>query len=197
MNHNNALRNLVDITNILSKHNVTHWIQNGTLLGFYREGTFIEHDTDIDFGVLAETFTVDCYRELLNNDFQLKHVFGFLENSFEITLSRLDVRADLFFHYIIDDTQYHCIFDDWTSVSYRRYDYKYKPFKVKRKMYLDAELFVPEDELAIIEANYGMNWQTPNKTWDIARSPSNVHRTDVVLSRSECTTAWENYLNSN
>lgn len=197
MNYNNALSNLVDVTRILSKHNVVHWIQNGTLLGLYREGTFIEHDTDIDLGVLAETFTVDCYKDLLKNHFHLKHVFGLIENSFEIALCRFNIGVDLFFHYVIDDTQYHCIFDDWTAVSYRRYDYRYKPFQAKRKMYLGTELFVPEDELAVLVANYGTNWKTPKKRWDIARSPSNVYRTDIILNRSECTAAWENYLNSN
>lgn len=196
MNHDNALRNLVDVTQILSKHNVTHWIQNGTLLGLYREGTFIKHDTDIDLGLLAKTFTIECYKEILKNDFQVKHIFGFIENSFEITLSRNDVRVDLFFHYVTNGLQYHCIFDDWTPLSYRRYDYRYKPFKAKRKTYLDTELFVPEDELAVLEANYGVDWKTPKKRWDIARSPSNVYRTDIVLSRSECTLAGEKYLNS-
>ncbi len=196
MNPENALRNLIDVTNILSKHDVIHWIQNGTLLGLYREGTFIDYDTDIDFGLSAETFTVNCYKELLDYGFQLKFIFGRVEDSLEIALSRFNIGVDLFFHYITDDIQYHCIFDDWSPGEYRRYDYRYKQFNVKRKVYLDTELFVPEDELLHLKTNYGENWAKPTKSWNIATSPSNVHRTDIVLNARECTRMFDQYLKS-
>ena len=93
--------------------------------------------------------------------------------------------------------QYHCIFDDWTTTSYRRYDYQYEPFNTKRKVYLDTELFVPEDELSHIEANYGKDWKVPKTYWNIAKSPSNVHRTNIILDRLTCTNLFDTYIKEN
>jgi hypothetical protein len=38
----------------LKSAGITHWISSGTLLGLYRDGGFIPHDTDLDINVLVE-----------------------------------------------------------------------------------------------------------------------------------------------
>lgn len=41
-------KELTFITNLLSKNKIQYWLNNGTLLGIYREGKVLEHDKDID-----------------------------------------------------------------------------------------------------------------------------------------------------
>lgn len=45
---------LLDVKQVLDGAEVIHWIDFGTLLGFYREGDFLENDPDIDIGIKRE-----------------------------------------------------------------------------------------------------------------------------------------------
>ena len=40
--------------NFLEKAGIRHWISSGTMLGIYRDGKFLEGDTDIDIGIRGE-----------------------------------------------------------------------------------------------------------------------------------------------
>lgn len=191
-----GLRNLVDLTNVLSKHNVCHWLQSGTLLGFYRDGDFIDHDTDTDMGVLADTFTRECYRDILNKGFKLQYVYGYVADSLEIVFRRDNLNTDLFFHYTTKgNIQYHCFFHDWKrNGNYRRYENRYKPFKPKQKQYLNKTFFVPEDELLFIRTHYGDNWKTPVKKWDISTSSNNITRTNIILNKADTKRKFDKWL---
>lgn len=66
-----ALADLRLIKKILGKLNVKFFLMYGTLLGVYRDKDFIEHDTDIDIGILG-TDNIDRVRiELENNNFRI------------------------------------------------------------------------------------------------------------------------------
>ena len=45
---------LLEVKEILDKAGIEFWIDFGTLLGFYRQGDFLETDPDIDIGVKRE-----------------------------------------------------------------------------------------------------------------------------------------------
>lgn len=54
--------------NILNKYN-NYFIENGTLLGAYRNGNFIAHDDDFDFALL------------LNNKNEIRDVFNYIQSN--------------------------------------------------------------------------------------------------------------------
>ncbi len=45
---------LKEVKEVLDKAGITFWVDFGTLLGFYRQGDFLETDPDIDLGVKRE-----------------------------------------------------------------------------------------------------------------------------------------------
>ena len=49
-----AERELGQVCGFLKKANIRHWLSSGTLLGIYRDGKFLEGDTDIDIGIRGE-----------------------------------------------------------------------------------------------------------------------------------------------
>ena len=55
--------------NILNKINFINFIENGTLLGAYRNNKFIDHDDDFDFGIL------------LNSIDEIKDIYNFIKNN--------------------------------------------------------------------------------------------------------------------
>lgn len=54
MNIDNRWTFLLQVKEILDKAGIEFWIDFGTLLGFYRQGDFLETDPDIDLGVKRE-----------------------------------------------------------------------------------------------------------------------------------------------
>ena len=45
---------LEQVHNFLDRAGIRHWLSAGTLLGIYRDGKFLEQDTDIDFVIHGE-----------------------------------------------------------------------------------------------------------------------------------------------
>ena len=56
---------------ILELLKLDYWIADGTLLGFVREGSFIEHDTDIDFYLRTDNGIELLMRELLTHGYTI------------------------------------------------------------------------------------------------------------------------------
>ena len=54
MTKDKRLQFLKEVKEVLDKAEITFWVDWGTLLGFYREGDFIEFDPDIDIGIKRE-----------------------------------------------------------------------------------------------------------------------------------------------
>lgn len=57
---------------IFKRHNITFWLDYGTMLGKTRDGRFIPHDRDVDFGVDYRTWDHSVIEELLDNGFTLR-----------------------------------------------------------------------------------------------------------------------------
>lgn len=51
------------------------WLEFGTLLGAYREKSFISHDYDIDVGMLIEDYDLDFENYLIQKGLRKKHFF--------------------------------------------------------------------------------------------------------------------------
>ena len=196
MNKKIALNNLIEITNILKKYNIKHWLTDGTLLGLYRDKDFISHDKDTDIGVDFDTFTVDCFLELKNN-FNIKHIFGYVEDSFEIALEKNGVKTDLFFFYKKDKSYYHSAFSEWRTDSYRRIDYIYDFFDIKSTIFLNNNFNIPSDPLKFIITKYGEDWNIPNSNWSYDYSPKNHIKTDIWINRELSNSKFENWVKNN
>jgi len=54
MNEKDGISVLKEIKEVFDRNNLTFWLECGTLLGAYRDGTFIKDDHDIDIGMWLE-----------------------------------------------------------------------------------------------------------------------------------------------
>lgn len=177
IDYTNALSNLKDLDEIFRKHGVDYWLTDGTLLGYYREKNFISHDTDTDIGVRAETFKPIVLDSIKKQGFEIYYLFGYPEDSFEISLVRNNIKTDIFFFYQRKNKLYHCAFLKQRT----RIDYEYDVFKTKEIIFLGHKFFVPDDELKYILTKYGETWKEPDLSWDWAYSPKNHIKTDIKI----------------
>lgn len=186
MNKDMALTSIVGISRILKKHGAKHWLTDGTLLGYYREKDFISHDTDTDIGCMIDDLTPELIKDFLRNGFALGHVFGKMEDGFEIALHCNGIKTDIFFFYERGDELYHSAYGNITAHEYTKIDYAYKFFDTKEVDFLGHKFFVPEDPLLFIETKYGADWKVPKKAWRYDTSPKNAVNTGLVLKRVDC-----------
>lgn len=181
-----ALKNLIDLDKIFRNNKAPCWIQDGTLLGYFREKDFISHDLDTDMGMMIDDFSEKILEDSLEAGFTYSFL-GYPESCMQITFSRFDVRTDVFFFYNMDGFVYHSAF-----LENNRIDYRYERFNLKEVLFLGNIFLVPSDELKFIVAKYGVGWHFPDVEWSYAYSPKNhyINGTIDFSKQSEKIEKW-------
>ncbi len=180
-----AARSLLnDMHEVLKSLELKHFIIDGTLLGAVREGDFIGHDTDIDFGVFAEEWTpATCGAlmiELGMRDIKLHHQFGDFDTCFELSFKRDDIKIDLFFYRRDGDMRiFHAFLHGAADLKRDTITYEYPAELIEnlRPMIFQMRYYpAPADPVRVLETKYGRDWRVPVKQWDWAHGPHNVRK---------------------
>lgn len=148
----------------LNSIGVPFFLSSGTCLGYFRENKFMDHDYDIDIGVLRSDFKPEILETMKNNGFKLYHQFGSLEDGLEYQFLYNNIRIDIFLHYpeTIDNKEY--IY--WNALNFnhqppKKIKYRVDKFNIKKVKFYDIEVGVPDDTLKYIEQHYGKDWKIP------------------------------------
>lgn len=192
MNKEEALKNLKDLDRIFRETETEYWLSCGTLLGFYRDGDFIGHDTDTDVCVSIECLNKSLLDKIADQGFNILRMHGRVDNGFEITLIKNNIKTDLFFFYKNKDNWFHSVYANHSAGSYDKFDYEFKPFTLKEKEYLGHTFFVPQNEEEVIIQQYGKDWRVPNKNWSYFNSPKNIVNTGIRVNTADCETDFKN-----
>jgi phosphorylcholine metabolism protein LicD len=184
MNEEKAIENLKLLDNIFRKHNVRYWLQDGTLLGYYRDNKLLSHDNDTDIGIKWADFDKNALIEILKNGFRIKSVLGRIEDSLVLNLRRQKISTDIYFYYYKPTgTFYHTTGcgANWGT----RIDFDYKNFEVKDVDFYNHKFSVPENEEYFLKTKYGNNWKVPDLGWDSSYHPLNKVLTNIVTPREQ------------
>ena len=156
-----------DIYNLLSQK-VPFWPEFGTLLGIYREGDFMKHDFDFDFGAFTEDADT-IVSILLNNGFIITHEFVGIDNPQirECTFKYKGINIDFFF-FIKNDT-FDCftfhpleIHSDNKKNRYKIKPFKFPAFTLKKAEFKGISILLPEDTKSHLIYSYGENFMIPD-----------------------------------
>jgi len=175
----NSIKNLYEITQILTKYNIKYWIQDGTLLGYYRDNDIINHDKDTDIGLFWDDFKnkKNAVNEILSKRFKLYKVKGNYDDSLMISFSKNGEWTDLFFYYHDVSYIYHCAL----GKKNRLYKFYYNQFSVKEINFKSYTFFAPENEEYFLETKYGSEWNIPKTKWKNITDPLNAIETDTYV----------------
>ncbi|ESP05173.1 hypothetical protein LOTGIDRAFT_103178, partial [Lottia gigantea] len=156
---------------ILDAMNIKFWLSSGTCLGWYRQCGIIPYSKDVDIGIWIKDYKDGLTEMFEDKGFLLKHLFGRLNDSFELSYQLGEVKLDIFFFYEENDHVWNGGTHAWTG---QKYKYIFPKFTLCWTELLELKVRVPcETELYII-ANYGHNWHVPVKDWQWNKSPPNV-----------------------
>lgn len=168
--------NLLEAKIVLDELGVPFFLSNGTLLGFYRELDFIEHDPDIDLGVWIENFDDRIPQAMAVAGFDTYKAYGSLDSrdaGFQYSFYKRDIKVDIFFYVNESD---HC----WMPVfkkrhgNYQMRKYIFPLFLVDPTRWHGIKFWTPSPIHTYLEAQYGPDWQTPVVEWSYWDSPHNV-----------------------
>ncbi|XP_069682126.1 ribitol-5-phosphate transferase FKTN-like [Periplaneta americana] len=156
---------------LLDKLGVRFWISSGTCLGYFRQCDIIPYSKDVDIGIFITDYSEQIVPEFLAHGFTLKHWFGKVNDSLELSFSSGDLKLDIFFFY--EDGRF--IWNGGTQAkSGKKFKYIFPRFTLCWTEFLELKVRVPCETQAYIESNYGSDWFTPVTRWDWKSSPPNV-----------------------
>ena len=159
---------LADWDRIFFKERYKWFVISGTFLGLIREGGFLKHDYDIDFGIFYEDLLFDEIVNKIQNseDFVIRKIDYLYEGVFKNDsfisknekkpvllkiIHKTGLNIDLFIHYRDGNII-------WHGSSYHRWENKI--FNLKTYLLNDLEVFGPHNSDLYLTENYG-DWRTP------------------------------------
>lgn len=152
-----------------------YWAEAGTCLGIVREGNFIGHDSDLDFGVFGWECRDALDLALKGMGFTFDRERGTFDNGLERSYwSKDGVKVDIFFFYETGDTWWHSAWRDsldGTEQEQLFFDFPKRLFEnLKYVKFMDQVVPLPNPPEEYLALRYG-DWQTPRKEWDWANDP--------------------------
>lgn len=131
----------------LESAGIRPFLVSGTLLGLVREGRLMDHDYDIDLGVLPEESDAETVGAALESaSFEVK-----VQTNKVLARGDSDFGVDVFMHYERDGLYWHGteIHEWWNT-----------PFGLERADLLGLTVWIPDNAETYLKENYG-NWQRP------------------------------------
>ncbi|MED6278228.1 hypothetical protein CHARACLAT_021520, partial [Characodon lateralis] len=169
-----ALLNLAART--LGELDIPFWISSGTCLGWFRQCSIISYSQDVDIGIFITDFRPDIAEAFRDAGLSLKHKFGKVEDSLELSFLGEDIKLDIFFFYKDGDIMWN---GGTQAKSGRKFKYIFPSFSLCWAELLEVKVRVPCETLDYVMANYGATWSIPVRSWDWKSSPSNVMENGV------------------
>ena len=144
----------------------------GTLLGCVREGQFLDHDSDLDMGVLARDYSKKdaLIRGMLSRGYRLRFDYPYMF-SFERKDRLLHLDVDLLYDFkgLLITSMPSERTGRITANQFPKEAFQ----ELKPQLFLgDLETWIPGDPDKVLTAIYG-DWRTPVKKYNYETDPSN------------------------
>lgn len=160
----------------LTRLGLPFWLSSGTCLGWYRQCSIIPYSKDVDLGIWVKDYRPDITEAFQKAGLPIKHKFGKVEDSLELSFQGLDIKLDIFFFYQEGDI----VWNGGTQAkSGKKFKYVFPKFTLCWTELMELKVRVPCETMDYVSANYGPGWNTPVKTWDWKSSPPNVQENGV------------------
>ncbi len=150
-----------------SEESITSFIGYGTLLGWYRENDFIEHDDDMDVLVILRDTKISVLDIIDRLVIKLEAI------GFRVSLSRTDPNKKIPFIHVFDANHSVCtdifmgfVENDKISLPLQKMCYKHIPKEVfcppQKFKFGDKFFNIPNETSSFLQYRYGENWQIPD-----------------------------------
>lgn len=163
------------IVQAMNETNFQFFITYGTLLGIVRDNKFMQHDDDLDFGILeSDNFSWSEIDKIMNKyNITLLHEFIYKDKVVERTyVTQSNISIDFFLYNKILDKQEVYFFLRKKGEVYKSPNiftaWKMIPptiEKINYKNVYNCNFPIPSNYEDILQYAYGPNWKIPDPTW--------------------------------
>jgi len=178
----NADSVLVRVDEVFTELGIEYWLGFGTLLGAYRNGDFLQHDEDLDFGAYLNDYSSNI--ETVFNKYGFKKIKDFIiddgKYGREETYEYLGVQIDVFYFTRKTDTKVY--YHDFMPISGKSRDKTIEELGglIPRELTLALENIgsinfrgkeypVPIPTDRHLADRYGEDFMVENKSWSLGK----------------------------
>lgn len=154
------------------------WLDFGTLLGFYREKDFINHDLDMDFGIIINDYNDFLEKEkyLLKNGFSRTKEFYYKNRLVELSYSYKGLNVDfIVYHRKADVIESDTIFFMTNALGkptrYEVYNYSLPFSELEEHNFKAVEIKIPNNTREYLSKLYGEDFEVPNTNYNWKENP--------------------------
>ncbi|VDK77354.1 unnamed protein product [Litomosoides sigmodontis] len=169
------VNNVAKFRDFLDSYSAVPFLFGGTLLGWYRECSFIKDTTDVDLAMKITSLDPRMLKNMEKlNDLKLFWILGKINDSLEVSVYSANIKIDLFFMY---ETKNFAWVGGMMISEKKKFRWVYPLISQICTGDLLGRLFhVPCNIEEVLEADYG-NWRIPHPTANFTwyKSHKNVH----------------------
>ena len=154
------------------------WLDFGTLLGYYRERDFINHDLDMDFGIIIPNYAdfLVVEKELLDKGFQRTKEFYFDKNLVELSYNYKGLNVDFILYKkdsnkISSDTIFYMTNALGNPTRYEVYHYELPFNGVEECNFKNTIVKIPGNVEEYLSNLYGEDFRVPNTNYNWKENP--------------------------
>ena len=154
------------------------WLDFGTLLGFYRENDFINHDLDMDFGIIINDYDDFLEKEkyLIKNGFIRTKEFYYKNRLVELSYSYKGLNVDFIVYYkktdiVESDTIFFMTNALGKPTRYEVYNYSLPFSELEEHNFKAVEIKVPNNTREYLSKLYGEDFEVPNTNYNWKENP--------------------------
>ena len=188
------MKSLLLYKSVCEEYQVEGWLEYGTLLGAFRNSTFIPFDFDLDVGMYSYSYTNEFENALLNKGFKKVREF-YLVNAetpeskirTEVCLSYKGLTMDIFFSFEENDTRKSYLYIDPFDIKRGERKFKAKYYTLPKafpcdKVYINGNSFnAPSKTDQILKTWYGPRFMQPDPEWK--PDPNNPYVTFLDVNK--------------
>ena len=154
------------------------WLDFGTLLGFYRENDFINHDLDMDFGIIINDYDDFLEKEkyLIKKGFSRTKEFYYKNRLVELSYSYKGLNVDFIVYrrkadVIESDTIFFMTNALGKPTRYEVYNYRLPFSELEGHNFKAVEIKVPNNAREYLSKLYGEDFEVPNTNYNWKENP--------------------------
>jgi len=158
-----AKRALKDLMNVANSKNLEVFLVSGTLLGCVREGSFLNHDKDIDVGIIGWENQFDLYSALIKSGL-FTYDAQFLKGHETIYLPMLHKSTGIWIDIFVYHQNHNKIYTGVDFFFGYRQTFSFTQFELMKTKFLDIDVLIPKNSELNLQENFG-NWKSPDPSY--------------------------------
>lgn len=174
----NGIEVLAHLKKIFDEMGLINFADFGTLLGLVREQKLLNHDLDLDYGIINYNLNPDDINVKLERmGFRLWRDYKHLKRTVQLSYYYKGIKVDISIYTKSENVLKTWLF--YKAPNFKYHNHERNIVEISHKIIEGTQLFkfnnylinIPMNPESILMEKYGKKWKTPNKHWIYWKSP--------------------------